>query len=137
MQAGNRQDRDDDQRLDQVPAISAKSEDIQQAFFNVVRNGVQAMDCAGKLAIQSFCKEDRVTVRISDNGAGITPDNLAKICDPFFTTKGPDEGEGIGLFVVRQIVDKYGGDMEFESEVGQGTVCEIAFPVRDAGKETP
>ncbi|HSG95007.1 MAG TPA: PAS domain S-box protein [Afifellaceae bacterium] len=126
-----------DQRLGRVPAISAKSEDIQQAFFNVVRNGVQAMDCAGKLEIESFCQDDSVIVRIRDNGAGIAPDNLAKICDPFFTTKGPDEGEGIGLFVVRQIVDKYGGDMDFESEVGQGTVCEIAFPVRDPGKETP
>jgi PAS domain S-box-containing protein len=126
-----------DQRLGQVPAISAKSEDIQQAFFNVIRNGLQAMGSEGKLEIQSICAENRVSVRIRDTGAGIAPADLARIYDPFFTTKGPDEGEGIGLFVVRQIVNKYDGSIEFESQVGEGTVCEIAFPVRQSYKEAP
>ena len=126
-----------DQRLGKIPAISAKSEDIQQAFFNVIRNGLQAMGSTGKLEIESVCAEDWVSVRIRDTGAGIAPADLARIYDPFFTTKGPDEGEGIGLFVVRQIVNKYDGSIEFESQVGEGTVCEIAFPVRQSNKEAP
>ncbi len=98
-----------DQRPVPVPAIAAKSEDIQQAFFNVIRNGLQAIGSKGTLEIESLREADRVAVRIRDSGAGIAPGDLARIYDPFFTTKGPDEGEGIGLFVVQQIVKKYDG----------------------------
>ena len=84
-----------------------------------------------------MCEDGRVLVRIRDSGSGIAPADLAKIYDPFFTTKGPDEGEGIGLFVVKQIVDKYDGAIEFESAVGGGTLCAIAFPVRQTKQEVP
>ncbi len=126
-----------DQRLGPVPEISAKSEDIQQAFFNIIRNGLQAIGRAGRLEVESMCEDGRVLVRIRDSGSGIAPADLAKIYDPFFTTKGPDEGEGIGLFVVKQIVDKYDGAIEFESAVGGGTLCAIAFPVRQTKQEVP
>lgn len=126
-----------DQKLNPVPAISAKSEDIQQAFFNVIRNGLQAMNREGKLEIESIREGERVTVRICDTGTGIAPGDLAKIYDPFFTTKDPDEGEGIGLFVVQQIVKKYDGIIDFESNVGEGTTCTIAFPIQEPNKEAP
>ena len=126
-----------DQRLGPVPAISAKSEDIQQAFFNVIRNGLQAMGREGTLEIESFCEGDQVSVRIRDTGAGIAPADLARIYDPFFTTKGPDAGEGIGLFVVQQIVKKYDGTIKFESDLGEGTTCAIAFPIREPNEEAP
>ncbi len=126
-----------DQRLGSVAAISAKSENIQQAFFNVIRNGLQAMGREGTLEIESVRLGDRVSVRICDTGAGIASGDLAKIYDPFFTTKGPDEGEGIGLFVVQQIVKKYNGTIEFESVVGEGTACTITFPIREPIGEAP
>lgn len=126
-----------EQRLGALPAILAKSEDIQQAFFNVIRNGLQAMGRAGTLEVESVREADRVSVRISDTGAGIASANLAKVFDPFFTTKGPDEGEGIGLFVVQQIVKKYDGTIEFESDPGEGTVCAITFPIREPNGEVP
>jgi C4-dicarboxylate-specific signal transduction histidine kinase len=126
-----------DQRLDPVPMILAKSEDIQQAFFNVIRNGFQAMGREGKLEIESVCAGNRVSVRISDTGAGIAPGILARVFDPFFTTKGPDEGEGIGLFVVQQIIKKYDGTIEFESDLGEGTVCIITFPIRESNGKAP
>jgi PAS domain S-box-containing protein len=126
-----------DQRLGAVPAILAKSEDIQQAFFNVIRNGLQAMGREGTLEVESVREADRVSVRISDTGAGIASANLARVFDPFFTTKGPDEGEGIGLFVVQQIVKKYDGTIEFESGPGEGTVCAITFPIREPNGEVP
>jgi PAS domain S-box-containing protein len=117
-----------EQRLGTIPKIAAKPEDIQQAFFNVIRNGLQAMGHEGTLEIESVGEAERVVVRVRDTGNGIAPEDLARIYDPFFTTKGPEEGEGIGLFVVRQIVEKYGGTIEFDSRVGEGTVCTIAFP---------
>ena len=126
-----------DQRLGPMPAITAKFEDIQQAFFNVIRNGLQAIGREGTLEIESVREGDRVSVRVRDTGAGIAPGDLARIYDPFFTTKGPDEGEGIGLFVVQQIIKKYDGTIEFVSEVGEGTVCAITFPIREPNGEVP
>jgi PAS domain S-box-containing protein len=120
-----------EERLNSAPTILAKSEDIQQAFFNVIRNGLQAIGQTGTLAIESIVEASQVSIRIRDTGAGIAPEDLARIYDPFFTTKGPDEGEGIGLFVVRQIVEKYNGGIEFESNVGEGTVCTITFPAQE------
>jgi PAS domain S-box-containing protein len=127
---------DIDQRLGPVPHISAKPEDIQQVFFNVFRNGLQAMGREGTLEIECVCEEGRVSARIRDTGTGIAPGDLARIYDPFFTTKGPDEGEGIGLFVVQQIVKKYDGTIDFQSEVGEGTVCTITFPIREPNGKT-
>jgi signal transduction histidine kinase len=115
--------------LTPVPGVSAKPEELQQAFFNVIRNGMQAMKGKGVLEITSRQEGDQVSIRIRDTGVGIPAENLGKIADPFFTTKGPDEGEGLGLYIVRQIVEKHGGTIVFESEKGKGTLCTIQFPV--------
>jgi len=125
-----------DQRLEPVPDIAAKSEEVQQAFFNVIRNGLQATGRRGTLTIESGQRGESVSVRIRDTGPGIAEKDLAKIFDPFFTTKDPDEGEGLGLFVVQQIVKKYAGTIAFESEVGQGTLCTIEFPIRNMTEGT-
>jgi PAS domain S-box-containing protein len=124
------------ERLHPVAEISAKSEDVQQAFFNIIRNGLQAIGRKGTLEVDTGQEGKFVSVRIRDTGAGIAPNDLAKIFDPFFTTKGPDEGEGIGLFVVQQIVKKYDGTIDFESELGKGTLCTIEFPVRGTSEGT-
>ncbi len=116
------------EELATVPAIRAKTEDIQQALFNVVRNGMQAMGRNGRLDIESSSVDGHVSVAIRDSGSGISPGNMAKIFDPFFTTKGPEEGEGLGLFVVQEIVKGYDGTISFDSEEGLGTTCTIRFP---------
>jgi C4-dicarboxylate-specific signal transduction histidine kinase len=112
-----------------VPGVLANSEEIQQIFFNVIRNAIQAMGKEGTLEISSRLEGDRVSVRIRDTGVGIPEEHLGKIFDPFFTTKGPEEGEGMGLYVAYQIVKKWAGTITFESQVGKGTVCTIQFPV--------
>jgi signal transduction histidine kinase len=68
-------------------------------------------------------------VQIRDTGTGISEDHQAKIFDAFFTTKGPDEGEGLGLYVVQQIVNKYDGKIRIESGKRKGTVFVFEFPV--------
>ena len=113
-----------------LPAITAKAEEIQQAIFNVAHNALQAMEGGGRLEIDSRRRGDFVSVAIRDGGHGIEAKDLARIRDPFFTTKEPDQGEGLGLFVVQRIVEKYAGTLAFESEPGQGTLCTIEFPMR-------
>jgi signal transduction histidine kinase len=116
------------QRLAPVPGIAAKPEEVRQVFFNVIRNGVQAMGEKGAIDIETRIDDGWVTVSIRDTGPGISRDHQRKIFDPFFTTKGPDEGEGLGLFIVQQIVSKYDGEITVDSESGVGTVFNIRFP---------
>ncbi len=117
------------QDLSSIPDIRAKSEEIQQVFFNIIRNGIQAMQGRGVLEISTGLEADRVWVKIRDTGPGIPEEKLNKIFDPFFTTKGPDEGEGLGLYIVHQIVKKYEGTINVESRPGEGTAFTIQFPV--------
>jgi signal transduction histidine kinase len=112
-----------------VPKISAQPEEIGQVFFNIIRNGIQAMDGAGTIELTTSLEQDHVCIRIKDNGKGIKTEHLDKIFDPFFTTKGPDEGEGMGMYVVRNIIQKYNGTISLESQEGLGTEFTIQFPV--------
>ena len=111
-----------------VPLILAKAEEIQQALFNIIRNSIQATSGRGLIEIESSQDHDQVSVRVRDSGTGIPEADQKKIFDPFFTTKGPDAGEGLGLYVVQQIVAKYQGTIDLESEIGIGTTFIVRFP---------
>jgi len=112
-----------------VPPILAKPEEIQQVLFNIIRNGIQACDEKGVIRIESSRQNDCVSVRISDSGPGISPGDEKKIFDPFFTTKGPDAGDGLGLYIVQQIIIKYGGTIHLVSDSGTGTTFDIRLPI--------
>ena len=114
-----------------VQMILAKPEEIQQVFFNIIHNGVQAIGAQGSIEISTCDEDDKVCVKISDQGTGIRKELLGKIFDPFFTTKGPDEGDGLGLYIVEQITKKYHGDISVESHAGVGTTFTICFPIAD------
>ncbi|MFZ2301539.1 MAG: ATP-binding protein [Gallionella sp.] len=116
------------QNLAPVPKISAKPEEIQQVFFNVIRNGIQAMAGRGVLEITTSSEGNQACIRIKDTGTGIRAEHLGKIFDPFFTTKGPDEGEGLGMYIVQKIVNKYNGTITLESVENKGTTVTIRFP---------
>lgn len=118
-----------EEKCHDVPEVQGRPQEIQQAVFNIIRNGVQALRGNGVIDIASFVDGDRVHVTIRDNGPGISREHLEKIFDPFFTTKGPDEGEGLGLYVVQQTVKKSGGSIKVESELGKGTVFHLTFPI--------
>ncbi|MDQ6982780.1 MAG: PAS domain S-box protein [Mariprofundus sp.] len=111
-----------------VPKITATHEEIKQVFFNIIRNGMQAMSGEGILDVNTSLEKNQVCIRITDMGHGITKENIGKIFDPFFTTKGPDEGEGLGMYIVQKIVNKYDGAIGVESEEGKGTTFTITFP---------
>jgi signal transduction histidine kinase len=87
------------------------------------------MPSGGELRV-SLCKEDKeIILEIADSGTGIEKENLEKIFDPLFTTKEQDKGTGLGLFVVKQIVDEFSGTIQVDSEPGKGTTFFIRFPL--------
>lgn len=117
---------------DAVPQILAKAEELQQVFFNVVRNAVQAISGRGRVDIRTASHERWVSVTVQDDGPGIAAENLKRVFDPFFTTKGPDQGEGLGLYIVRQIVTRYRGTIEVENAAGRGARFVMRFPAAGA-----
>ncbi|TAJ22884.1 MAG: sensor histidine kinase [Nitrospirae bacterium] len=111
-----------------VPSILARPEEIQQVFLNIIINAIQAMDGQGTLRLSTEQKDGWVRIRIADTGPGIPQAFLGKIFDPFFTTKEPGKGTGLGLNIAYQLVAKYGGTIEVESEEGTGTTFLIHWP---------
>ncbi len=105
---------------------------IQQVLINLILNGIQAMPDGGRLQIRGLaCPDDKaVCIQVRDMGTGISPEDLPKIFDPFFSTKEVGHGTGLGLSVSHGIIKKHGGRIEVESTPGEGTTFTIFLPVR-------
>jgi two-component system sensor histidine kinase ChiS len=102
---------------------------FQQVVMNLCLNACHAMPDGGDLRISlSRSTEKEIILEITDSGTGIKKENLKKIFDPMFTTKEQGKGTGLGLFVVKQIVEEYNGKIEVSSEPGKGTGFVIRFP---------
>jgi signal transduction histidine kinase len=123
-----------DVRLDEyMPKTMADERQISQVFLNLVNNAFQAMEATGgELAVRSICEADRLYFIVSDTGCGIPEENLGKIFDPFFSTKGSG-GTGLGLSVSYGLITAHGGEISVESSVGEGTTFKIQLPVITAG----
>jgi signal transduction histidine kinase len=105
---------------------------IQQVLINLIINGIQAMPDGGRLQIRGFESpvDKGVCIQIQDMGIGISPDDLPKIFDPFFSTKEVGHGTGLGLSVSHGIVKKHGGRIDVQSVPGEGTTFTIFLPAR-------
>ena len=113
---------------DELPNISCYCDELNQVWTNIVHNALQAMNGKGKLEIQIRNAEQFAEVRIIDSGSGI-PENIKdKIFEPFFTTKPQGEGSGLGLDIVKKIIDKHNGQIEVESEPGR-TCFIVRLPI--------
>jgi len=112
---------------DGLPCISADRKQIQEIFFNIIRNAAQSIMGAGKITIRVHGDDKGVHVRISDTGIGIRKSDLNQIFNPFFTTKEPGKGTGLGLFIVKQIVERNNGHIQVQSEYGKGTTFYLDF----------
>jgi signal transduction histidine kinase len=106
---------------------SAPSE-LRQAFLNLLTNAAHAIDSDGSITISMEDMGEQLAIRISDSGKGIPKENMDKIFEPFFSTKSPGEGTGLGLFVTRGIIEKLGGTIKAESTIGQGTRFCVRLP---------
>lgn len=110
--------------------LKGNEESLHQVFFNVLMNAVQAIHSKGELNITTALKDTQtLEVIISDNGRGISKENLVKIFDPFFTTKEPGKGVGLGLSIVYNIVAEHKGTITYDSELEKGTKVSIHLPV--------
>jgi two-component system sensor histidine kinase AtoS len=126
-----------------LPIIPVDEEQIKQVFLNLIINGIQAIEAEGEISIATDMNqtENLVWISIRDTGAGIKPENLKRLFDPFFTTR--EKGTGLGLPVVHKIVDLHGGHIEVESQPGEGAIFRVYLPVRegdsqgDSKEETP
>jgi signal transduction histidine kinase len=112
-----------------LPTINADAEQIWQALLNLIRNSRQAMPDGGELTIGTWRDGGRVLLRITDNGKGMTEEQLKQLFVPFFTTK--KEGTGLGLALVQQIVTEHGGHVECESTSGQGSTFTLFLPLTE------
>ena len=101
---------------------------IEQILVNLIANASDAITGDGTIAIEVKLAGDRVVSRITDSGSGIDPDVLPRIFDPFFTTKPEDRGTGLGLPVVREIVQSYGGAIVVDSTIAVGTTFTFDLP---------
>jgi signal transduction histidine kinase len=117
-------------KFDQVPQIYCYPDELNQVWTNLIHNAAQAMNGTGDLSI-SLEKLDATSLQISvsDTGIGIPPENLEKIFDAFYTTKPAGEGSGLGLYIVKQIIEKHQGCISVKSELGKGTTVFVKFPL--------
>ncbi|GAB4183368.1 MAG: hypothetical protein Fur006_20210 [Coleofasciculaceae cyanobacterium] len=104
-------------------------EELNQVWTNLIHNAIQAMNNRGKLEIVTEQRDDWIVVKFTDSGCGIPPEIQAKIFEPFFTTKPTGEGSGLGLYLVRNIIDKHQGKIEVESQPGRTTLS-VWLPVK-------
>jgi signal transduction histidine kinase len=114
---------------DELPMIQADRQHLLQLFLNLITNASDAMPQGGTLTIRVNAA-DNVTVEIIDTGAGIAPEDLARIVEPFFTTKPEGEGTGLGLPICRHIAKEHGGKLEIASEPGKGTTVRVVLPTQ-------
>jgi two-component system, NtrC family, sensor kinase len=113
-----------------LPNIYGNAGKLQQVFTNLILNARDAIFDGGEIILTTKLEDDdSVVIEVSDNGIGIEPENLGKIYDPFFTTKGVGSGTGLGLAVTYGIVQEHSGTIETTSEVGAGTTFRLNFPV--------
>lgn len=112
-----------------VPLLDLDRDQIKQAFYNIIKNALQAMGTGGLLRISITRNDTHAVVGFTDNGSGIASEDVTRIFEPYFTTK--ETGSGLGLLIVRRIVRDHGGELEMQSEVGRGTTVRILLPLKE------
>jgi nitrogen fixation/metabolism regulation signal transduction histidine kinase len=113
-----------------LPEIDADAVLLHRAFQNLVLNAVDAMPTGGTLTLRTFERGANVLIEITDSGAGLTPEECARLFTPYYTTK--QQGTGLGLAIVQSIVTDHNGTISVSSEEGHGTTFRIDLPKRQA-----
>jgi two-component system, sporulation sensor kinase E len=125
-----------------LPLIPANVDQLKQAFYNLIKNAVQALAHGGILRVTTSRSDTHLQVSFEDNGTGISVEDMAHITEPYFTRK--KNGTGLGLFIVQRILHEHGGHLELLSEPDRGTTARILLPLAErrvrllgSGEEPP
>jgi signal transduction histidine kinase len=118
-----------------LPLIWASPDHLHVVWLNLLLNARDAIETAqrvGLIQVISHRRDDQVVVRVLDNGVGIPSDEINRIYDPFFTTKPPGKGTGLGLFTCYRTVQRHGGEISVDSQLGVGTSFDVILPIGQA-----
>ncbi|MDW7692674.1 7TM diverse intracellular signaling domain-containing protein [Flammeovirgaceae bacterium SG7u.111] len=108
--------------------INGNKGELHQVFVNIITNSIQAIDKQGVIRISTYDSDSFIVIEISDTGCGISKENLLKVTDPFYTTKAPGVGTGLGMSISYNIIKEHGGNLTFSSELGKGTTVKVTLP---------
>ncbi len=115
-----------------LPLLKGNFQRLEQVVINLVQNACQALTATDKgISISTSLDEasSHIRIRVKDEGAGMDPETLSQISDPFFTTRHKSGGVGLGLSISSRIIEEHGGSIQFESQPGVGTTVDIVLPV--------
>jgi PAS domain S-box-containing protein len=112
-----------------LPLIPANADQLKQAFYNLIKNALQALSHGGILRVTTSRTDTHLEISFEDNGTGISVEDMAHITEPYFTRK--KNGSGLGLFIVQRILHEHGGQLELLSEPGRGTTARILLPLAE------
>jgi len=109
--------------------LAADRLQVYRALCNLVINAVEAVAAgSGQIRIRNGRADDRIEIRIQDNGHGIAPEQLARLFEPYFTTKGK-ASTGLGLFITKKVIEEHRGTIAVQSTVNEGTVFTVVLPL--------
>ena len=114
--------------------VNASKNQLRQVFLNMIANARDAMPSGGTLSVITSGDQNAIKVEVSDSGIGIAEENMGKIFDSFFTTKDEIKGVGLGLSVCYGFIKDHGGDIQVNSQVGNGTTFTVSLPVHKGAK---
>src|SRR6185369_1004995 len=112
-----------------LPLLQLDRGQMKQAFYNVIKNSLEAMKRHGTMRIRTDRDDTNVLVTFVDTGGGMSAENLSRVFEPYFTTK--PSGTGLGLVIVRRIVREHGGELSIESSQDKGLTLTIRLPFLD------
>lgn len=118
-------------QFEQIPPVMGNESELRSVIYNLLKNAIEAMPSGGKIAIQTYLKDKKVKVLISDSGIGMDAETSGKIFQPFFSTKGYEQGRGLGLSGAYSVVRDHGGTIVVkETSPNKGTVIEMTLPAQ-------
>jgi len=116
-----------EERMGNVPAVSGNKKYIQEILFNLIQNAIHAVGRRGRIVIEAEDIGKYVEITVKDTGCGISEENIKHIFEPFFTTKIDSKGVGLGLYIIKQLMMRMGGNISVDSKVGEGTTFYLRF----------
>jgi signal transduction histidine kinase len=110
-----------------LPPLLLDADQMARVFTNLIANSVDALPPGGQITITLTEQNQRQLITVADNGPGIAPEHLPHILEPFYTTKS--RGTGLGLYIIKQIVEYHGGEFSVASQVGGGAQFTLSLPL--------